>query len=116
LDLAMTRESPQDKATRYLNEHRVAIDTADWAQQFVVALVQGSAPEPYLVTHTRAQGWACQCPYPLPACVHLIAVRRVFPDPVPVHTPLYEREKAASAARGLVLIDKIGAKADLSWQ
>jgi uncharacterized Zn finger protein len=62
------RETAAAKASRYLLEGRVVVDTAGPAQ--FAATVHGSSGQ-HLVTYVRG-GWSCTCPC-LGRCSHLLA-------------------------------------------
>jgi uncharacterized Zn finger protein len=106
------RETVEQKAVRYVGEHRVAVDVAEASMGMISALVQGGEPIPYHVTHTMALGWRCNCRY-AGACCHVAAVRLVFPDPAPTEAAAAGRE--ASAERGRKVLERIGAGAEETW-
>jgi uncharacterized Zn finger protein len=65
----MSRESPEQKAARYLAEGRVVISTA--GPGYVDATVRGDG-EVYKVGYRRGS-WFCSCPA-RGRCAHLLAV------------------------------------------
>lgn len=69
----MTRESVEQKATRYLCEARLTVTRVD--ERAVAAVCRGAGAV-YALGYSGPLGWWCECPA-RGRCCHLTALQRV---------------------------------------
>jgi hypothetical protein len=72
----MPRETLQEKAERYIVEHRVSVTSVSADGSAVVA-VKGSEDQPYIVKLSGGL-WVCGCPAKVSRCAHVIAASMVI--------------------------------------
>jgi uncharacterized Zn finger protein len=80
----VTREDAHTKASRYLVEGRVVLESVQ--RRRVHARVRGT-DRFHHVHWTGDNGWQCDCPALRATCSHINAVQRVVCIPPPKETP-----------------------------